>query len=128
MDNRIFNVNGSDDSLLLDTLKLVFNQRGTTASYWVKDTEYGIVLLSWKDKRATAFPNDMTADMVFPLVLAYLDSEDASKCEMNGWDSNYDHDGHNSMGWRVYCGDWGDLGGYSGTICAIKPAYMWHGK
>ena len=67
MDNRIFNVNGRTDEMLLNTLKLVFNQRHigsaeTTCCAWKFDPKYGLILLwsDYQDKTVNHIP-DMTA-------------------------------------------------------------------
>jgi hypothetical protein len=72
----------------------------------------------------------MSADQIFPLVDNWLHGEFAKEVlkTADGWDANMDHDGSNSVGWRVYVDDWGHVANNHYAICAIKPAYMWHGK
>lgn len=132
MDNRIFNVNGNGDTALLRALRLAFEQEGdrTKCAGWKFEPENGIVLFWYvgdSDKDINQLP-DLTADEVFNLVSAWLRSDDAKKVPCVEWDADYDHDGHNSLGWRVYCEDWGHVGNHRNAICAIKPAFMWHGK
>ena len=130
MDNRIFNVNGNEDKQLLDTLKLVFTQRGSTCKATLFDKEKGLILLWWCETgdKGNLLPTDLTAEEIFPIVKSWLKSKQASEVECKGWDANSQHDGSNSMGWRIYCEDWGHVGGISYAICAVKPAYMWYGK
>lgn len=129
MDNRIFNVNGTGEKMLLSALELVFMQRGekTTCSAW-QATEKGLILLWYKCEGSTPLPSSkgMTAVEVLPMVLGWLSDVDIRDIEMGRWD--VDQDGHNSIGWRVYCEDWGKVGGNSSAICAVKPAFMWYGK
>lgn len=131
MDNRVFNVNGSGDDQLLATLKLVFNQEGhkTTCKGWRVTPEHGLILL-WhaNNKNVIAFPNGLSALECFPFVSAWLLGDDAKKTQLTGWDEDYEHDGSNSRGWRVYCEDWGHVASHFEAICAIKPVYLWHGK
>lgn len=137
MDNRVFNVNGNTSDMLLQTLQLAFAQDGivhpATCRGWVV-TDKGLVLLSYissTDKGAQKFPasdRGLTAAQVQPMVIEWLKSEEAATIKLEGWDCNMDHDGHNTMGWRVFVEDWGHVGHWHSAICAITPAYMWHGK
>ena len=134
MNNRIFNVNGRGDEQLLATLKLVFNQKGTNCGYKCEGTKFvqtkGLILLWFceKSEHGNKLPVELTAEECFPFVKAWLKSEEAGKVDCESWDANSDHDGSNSIGWRVYCEDWGHVDGDPRAICAIKPDYMWHGK
>jgi len=132
MDNRVFNVNGTGDELLLQTLKLAFAQEGrnTTANAWRETKKHGLILC-WtipdsSPENYNQFPSELTAEEVFPAVKKYL--EKAEDIEMKDWDANADHDGSNELGWRVYCEDWGHVDDDFYAIVAIKPAYMWYGK
>ena len=127
MDNRIFNVNGKGDDTLLATLRLAFKQEGDrcTAKAYIIDPEKGMILL-WHSDGGTVFPSPLTPEQVVPIVSAWLATKPDIKCE--SWDKDHDHDGHNSLGWRVYVEDWGHVKSIFHTICAIKPAYLWHGK
>ena len=131
MDNRVFNVNGSGDQMLLAALQLVFAQEGASVrcKAW-QVTKQGLVLSWYPDKGTTPLPSSkgMTASEVLPMVLGWLSSVDLTDIEMEGWDRDCDHDGENSMGWRVFCEDWGHVGSNHYAICAVKPAFMWHGK
>jgi hypothetical protein len=129
MDNRIFNVNGEGDEMLLLTLKLAFDQAGhnTMVTSWSVDKEKGLILHHYSSK-GTPFPMPLKAEELFPLIKAWLGDAEAKTIECEGWDSDMSHDGHNSFGWRVYCEDWGHVNSDHGAFLAIKPAYMWHGK
>lgn len=130
MDNRIFNVNGSDDEMLKATLSLVFYQMGAncTCKAWAETKEHGLILLWCKCSDSNSLPTKLTANDIFPIVKKWLISDFAKNVELSDWCVDYDHDGHNSEGWQVYCGDWGYVGEFRNAICAIKPAFMWHGK
>lgn len=130
MDNRVFNVNGRGDSMLLDTLKLAFAQEGTktTCESWVFNKDKGLILCWHADEGHMKLPSPLTAEACLPMVLAWLTSSDIKQMSYEGWDRDEDHDGSNSMGWRVYCEDWGHVGDEHYAICAVRPAFLWHGK
>ncbi len=127
MDNRQFNVNGSGKEMLLNALKLAFEQKGrnTTATGYIIDPKKGMILL-WHNEKGTALPAPFNAEAACNFVWTWLESEPEIECK--GWDADNDHDGHNSLGWRVYCEDWGHVGHNHYAIVAVKPAYLWHGK
>ncbi len=136
--NRIFNVNGKTEAMLRDALKLVFAQEGdhTRAHAWVEHPEHGIILL-WgipstgdylRPYSCSKFLSPLTAEEVTPLIVTWLKSDEAKIVKCEHWDANADHDGSNSLGWRVYCGDWGHVGEERYSICAVKPAWIWYGK
>lgn len=127
-DNRIFNVNGESEAFLARTLSLVFAQSDFTAKGWVFDKKHGLILIWSAVQKANPFPSALTAEQCLPFVLAWLKSDEAKTVECTGWDEDFEHDGDNSRGWRVYCEDWGKVAGYDAAICAIKPAFIWHGK
>lgn len=58
--------------------------------------------------------------------LAY-DEYEKYRADFN-WDKDMDHDGHNSSGWRVYTGPWGQVDGNYRIPYAIRPIFAWHGK
>jgi hypothetical protein len=131
MDNRLFNVNGEGDAMLLRALELVFEQDNMkdAAAYRV-DKEKGLILLWHRPdgRESTPFPSDLTPKEVLPIVSAWLKSDEAKKVKGGKWEDDYEHDGSNSEGWRVYCEDWGHIGDETYAICAIKHVYLWHGK
>jgi len=140
MDNRVFNVNGSGIEMLTKTLELAFVQDGGSnakAKYFVIDKKKGLILLWYtadsQKKKVSKFLTPLTARAVAPIVMEWLQSDEAKTIELEDWDSNCNHDGSNSQGWRVYCEEWGHIRGenglsYNGSIVAITPAFMWHGK
>lgn len=130
MDNRIFNVNGRGDEMLLDTLKLVFVQKGdrTTCKAWITTEEHGLILLWYKGEGFNSLPSPLNAEQCLPFVSEWLKSEDAKKTKLGQWDEDFKHDGHNGAGWRVYCEDWGYVANHHAAICAIKPVFLWYGK
>lgn len=131
MDNRLFNVNGRGDDMLLKALELAFLQFSDkcTVSAWEQSKQHGLILC-WTNKvhNVIPTPGDLTAKQVFPIVKAWLSSDFAKTVELSDWCDDHDHDGHNSTGWQVYCSDWGHVGNQHYSICAVKPAYLWHGK
>jgi hypothetical protein len=127
MDNRVFNVNGQGDEMLLVTLRLAFQQESPkcTAKAYIIDPVKGMILL-WHTDGGIAFPSQLSPEAVLPIVSSWLASKPEIECK--SWDGDHDHDGHNSLGWRVYVEDWGHVKDIFHAICAIKPAYLWHGK
>ena len=129
MDNRVFNVNGRGDDMLLATLKLAFDQEGgnTMTTGWSVDKSKGLILYKYGSK-GTPFPMPLKAEELFPIAKAWLNDAEAKTIECVGWDADLQHDGSNRWGWRIYCDDWGHIGEEHYAFLAIKPAYMWLGK
>jgi hypothetical protein len=132
MDNRIFNVNGKGDEMLLRTLQLVFEQEGNkTAKGWSFSKKHGLILHWYCDDggaKVTPFPAELDAKAVLMFVIAWLKGKKAETVERHGWDEDADHDGHNGPGWRVFCEDWGHVNECPSAICAVKPVFLWYGK
>ena len=133
MDNRIFNVNGSGKQLLLQVLTIAFLQEGdnTTAKGYSINKERGMILF-WAERKQdpnyTSFPAKLKPAELIEIVWVWLNSEEADQIECKEDDSDFDHDGHNSKGWRVFCEGWGHVDSKWEAFIAIKPAFMWHGK
>ena len=139
MDNRVFNVNGRTKEQLHEVLRLAlmneYNEERKIEG-WLFDKEYGLILMSYissyNEKIAEKVPKLIKTDskLITEIVWKWLtESKEQTKLvPMVDWDHNADHDGHNELGFRVYCGDWGKVGSYDGSIVAIKPAYCWYGK
>lgn len=129
MDNRLFNVNGSGVDLLLQTLKLAFMQSGHShCKAWSSSHEHGLILHWHSSDKVNKLPAPMTAEDCVSFVKNWLNTDFAKQVVPSKWCNDMDHDGSNSLGWQVYCEDWGHVGNHSSAICGIKPAYMWHGK
>lgn len=131
-DNVQLNVNGKKDTDLAAMLRLVFSMHAPQgAEAYIKDREKGLILLWYGgyDKASQQFPTRLDAEQVFHVVKAYLESEDAKQVSLpeGGWDGDCDHDGSNSVGWRVYAEDWGHVKTHY-AICAVKRVLLWHGK
>lgn len=132
MDNRIFNVNGRLDrggeKLLEAAIDLAMRIDGHKVVAW-RVTEQSGLILDWHDgnPNCTKLPAALDSSQVMSIVLPWLQTDSAKKTKLDKWDEDYDHDGHNGPGWRVYCGDWGHVEGH-GAIVAIKPVFMWYGK
>ena len=131
MDNRILNVNGSGREILQKAIELAFMQfnssREAVCSGWCFSKEKGL-MLNWSDIGCHPFPVDMNAKDCANWAFTWLQSEQAKTVALSDFCGNEDHDGHNSYGWQVYLEDWGHVGENRYALCAIKPAYMWHGK
>lgn len=137
MDNRIFNVNGTGKDELGRILFAAFAQCSScalAAAYRVTP-KHGLILYQYHtdDKRESGkefirFPAKLGAEAALSVVWQWLESGPVPSKELSHWDLDADHDGSNSIGWRVYCEDWGHVDNDWGAICAITPAFMWHGK
>jgi hypothetical protein len=157
MDNRLFNVNGTGDDMLLLTLKLAGMQESSRPDCfagWRYVPDFGMVLY-WHTKAEEGiapFMHNLTAEEVTPVVARWLKSSEEAKAEVaklrvrrsaypewkepaygiedprSTWDLDQQHDGDNYPGWRVYCQNWGHVAGSHYSICAVRPAFMWAGK
>lgn len=132
-DNRVFNVNGKGTGWILDdVIDMVFMQQGenTTCKAWSQSKEHGLILHWYGDNDySTNLLTPLSAEECRPMIKAWLAGDFAKTCFGTGpWDGDADHDGHNGVGWRVYCEDWGHVAGYSSAICAIQPVFVWYGK
>lgn len=135
MDNRIFNVNGRGKEMLLATLSLASVQEGLKFKGWYFNPKAGLVL-TWctpntNSRNVSSFlcgKDGLDAEGIVDSVWDWLQSDQAKTVPLGEWEYNCNHDGHNTMGWRVYCEDWGHVDNDAYTICAVKPCYMWHGK
>lgn len=132
-DNRVFDMNGETQEQLRMAFKLAFVQEGhnTKAKYWTFDKKNGLIL-HWyvsDQSKVNALPVPLEAEAAADLAWQWLKSSDEAKTvELDGWFCDEDHDGSNSLGWRAYVDDWGHVGNYNGSIIAVTPAYLWHGK
>lgn len=71
-------------------------------------------------KAATPLPAPLGVDAAVPFVQAWLDNAKVG--------SEPNHDGSNSMGWRVYNEDWGHVARDPYAFAAIEPVWLMHGK
>lgn len=116
--------------MLLAALSLAFDQAGRHPRAW-KETGSGLVLYSNNDNGTNPFPESadgLSAAECLPFVAGWLNSEFAKTLPCEGLDSDLDHDGHNGIGWRVYCGKWGHVDGDLYSMCAVKRVFLWYGK
>lgn len=135
MDNRVFNVNGrTKDQLKLALQLALFDEydKNNTIAGWRTTKEDGLILMSYISSsssiQSNKFPVPLNYEQLVDIVWTWLKSDEAKHVEQSGWDIDAPHDGHNNLGWRMYCGDWGRIGDDWGSIIAIKPAYLWYGK
>lgn len=130
-DNRIFNINGKTLEDLKLVTKLAFSIDGpnTKAKAWRFIPNKGLVFL-WIDSQSKSnkFPVPLDSDEVASMAFKWLKSDDAKTVPCLDEDSDYDHDGSNSEGWRAYLENWGHVGDEHYAILCIKPAFLWHGK
>lgn len=135
MDNKLFNVNGEGSDMLLKALELAFMQHSPHTPNpaccvgWQETVKDGLILC-WTSNsdNINSLPGRLTAEQCLPFVKVWLQSDFAKNVKFGEWCGDMDHDGHNTLGWQVYCGDWGHVGNQHYAICAIRPAFLWHGK
>lgn len=135
-DNRIFNINGIKKKHLRTALKLAFqiesdhNKDGAMAEGYVIDPKKGIIFLWNTDttKNAIGFSEPKNFEACYDFAKQWLATPDALNTELLDGEDDYDHDGSNDLGWRVYLEDWGHVGSNRYAICAVKPCYVWYGK
>ena len=135
-DNKLLNINGGTKELLNLALQIAFAQEHDKckATSWLVTKEFGFIL-SWCSDNSpfgnesfVKFPLDMSSNLMTDLIWDWLQTTSPTAFKLQKWEGNVDHDGDNSIGWRVYVEDWGNIGHCSTVICAIKPVYLWHGK
>lgn len=128
MDNPLLRINGSKPEQLRMALDVALMQQSYRGfSSWEFDKKKGLIL-GWSKSEGNAFPYAMSAEEVLPIVLKYLDSDDAKFVPPSEECENLDHDGSNKRGWEVYTEKWGHVGSNHYAICAIRPAWLWLGK
>lgn len=119
MDN--FRVDITGDDQLEAALALAFS-RWKGATHWSNEGEHGLFFY-WHDPNrpgAVALPTSMNANLVTPIVKAWLDGYEPKK---PGWA----FDGSVGHGFRVY--NHGErFGGWSYAICAVQPVTALYGK
>lgn len=97
----------------------------------VIDKDKGLILLMYVDERNknhNKFIAPLGADSLASMITEWLQTDEAKAIPPQRWDNDCDHDGSNSLGWRVFCEDWGHVGGEHGAIVGIRPVFLWHGK
>jgi hypothetical protein len=134
-DNRILNINGQGDELLLLALKAAVSQMEFGVKGWSQSKEAGM-MLHWTVNDGDgvhALPcgnAGLTAEECFPLVKVWLVSDFAKTVVTKGPDADpNDYDVTTEIGFRVYLPSWEDGGDSEfGKVCAIKPVHLWLGK
>jgi len=131
-DNRQFNVNGKGRDTLLMTLQLICIQADSERfpariQGWEINPDFGMLLYQDPGHGNPLPGRGLTAEDFTPFLWSWLQEPGEPKIKLTQWDLKGDHDGENEAGWRVYCEDWGHVGGYS-AFCAVKPVYLWLGK
>jgi hypothetical protein len=147
MDNKIFNVNGKTKNQLKLALKLLLSSEYNDGEdqkvqgwYYRKDKGF---IITWhceeSNKDCKKFvdrlgkPNPPSTEELADILWDWLKTDEAKSTELGRWENDEDHDGSNSIGWRLYTEQWGCIENVHGTIdhysiAAIKPVYLWYGK
>lgn len=134
MDNKEFNVKGEGLHFLEDALKLAFHVlEWRTAVGYRLDKKKGLVLY-WHESSSegytvTPFITPMTAEQIYPQVVAFLNSEFAKQMELTDWDKRAnDCDIQDYAGWRIYTETWGEVDEDDYAFLAITPSWCWSSK
>lgn len=124
-DNRILNINGYGKKMLKDAIKIACskgNKFETKIEASIFDLNSGLILLWTPCEAATKFEKPLSSNEMTEIAFKWLSSEEAMKMKFEGWDSDADHDGSNSIGWRVYCEDWGHVA--ESNLCHKTSLFM----
>lgn len=130
MDNRQFCVNGEGKQILAECLSLAFKTKwgGTKATGYMLTKKHGMILL-WAEvegKGFNQFPCKLDSAACTEIVWNWLESK--PEVEYDEWEEDMDHDGHNKVGWKVYCESWGHVNSMWEAFIAVKPVHLWYGK
>lgn len=140
MDNRVLNINGKSKEEFFLAMKIAFMQshgygKEDTARFWGVHEEHGFVLCNYRTETEHGYvrglselPCPMQSEAAANMLWNWLDTDEAKSIKLSSWFKDFPHDGSNSLGWRVYVGEWGHVGDQHGAIVAVTPAYLWHGK
>jgi len=144
-DNRLFCVNGKSKKRFELAIRLLMAseyEKEYTATGWYFHKDKGFVLVwSCKEDKANIFTNRLgqpfppTTEELIEILWEWLKSDEAKTVTTNvDWEENFDHDGSNGLGWKVYTEEWGhihsigqDLADHY-SFAAVKPVYLWYGK
>lgn len=118
-DNFRFDITGAPLDQCLDIA--IIGAPGKKVVGWSVDTDGRRLVLYWSTSpRATPLPAPLKGEALLGFVKSWLESVN--------YDSEPDHDGSNSRGWRVYNENWGHIGNDPYAFAAIEPAWLMHGK
>lgn len=93
----------------------------TNSIAYGKNEELETLILLWNEEEgSTPFPSKLGLDQTIAVVTGFLDEVEPG--------NQPDHDGNNSIGFRVFNEDWGHVGGSPYGIVGIQPCWMMHGK
>ena len=137
-DNKEFVVNGRTKEqfkIALDLLLLDEYGNEIKVNGWEMHPQKGFILKKVVREGDKSFTDNMgvskfiSKEDLVELLWEWLDSDESNDIETNGeWESNHQHDGHNTKGWKLYSEDWGKVDGDWTNIAAFKRIYCWYGK
>jgi hypothetical protein len=124
MDNRIISVQSEGRKAFDLAFQLLFdNAPGDTVTHYIDHPKAGLILLWSSESNAIKLPVPLkwkeAADLAWAWLGSKTDKEYTEYC---------DHDGSNGHGFRVYCEDWGHVGGYHYGVLGVVPVWAWYGK
>lgn len=121
-----FVVTGETKQLLIDTLDIGFCVTGHSTAVGWKATDSRMVLY-WASDGSLTRPHPFIVPMsgkdVAESVWAWLQT-----LSRDVFPQEYDHDGGNNRGWKVYTEAWGQISGDTYAFLAIEPHWMVCGK
>jgi hypothetical protein len=82
--------------------------------------EDGLILFSEKEAGANVFRSPVNSGDIAEMAREWLKTEDASNVSYEQWEK----EGVDRDGWKVYCGANHRVGNYSNVICAIRPTQV----
>jgi len=139
-DNKLFSVNGRGVGTLAKALELsLYQEFGDDKSYGGGNHTFtgfkfsptaGLILTTTfhpDPSKYSTFNTPLNCQDTAEFIHHWLHGADAKSVPLGSWEDDCDHDGHNTIGWRVYVGDWGQIDDWHGFI-AVKRVYLWHGK
>jgi hypothetical protein len=130
--NRVLSVNGRGPEMLLQVLRFAFEQAGVEKAVGCSEHPRAGLLLLYRLPPSEdplegllEFEHPLDAGACLVWAERYLGSPEARQLPYDGWDAPIQGFAENTTGWRVYVDGWGKVLGIPGTICAVRPAYLW---
>ena len=118
---------------LQPALKLVMLVRNSEATHYRINEKYGMVLY---DKRFCDHGEKHVPPLIsipewqkpWTLAKEWLETAKPDPQFLDEMERDADHDGDNSVGFRMFNEVWAMVDGDHHAFIAIKPVYLWHGK
>lgn len=93
----------------------------STHRFGVARQEVETLIFLWhEEKGSIPFPSDISSSEASIIAQKFINSVDAGP--------QPDHDGSNSIGFRVFNEAWGHVAGHRHAVVAVQPCWMMYGK